>query len=142
MLLSLYHQKYANKSDDELALRASVKNKELGQIFDHTQLSTNSEIVRVAVMGCGDRRLIGYHEQYFKELLHRPVEVTTFDITIEHLKESKSVIQHDCALPLPNPPYDITYAHVLLKFIVTDKQWRYSKAPTMPLNLVDWLYMY
>jgi len=54
--------------------------------------------------------------------LKRNVEVTTFDITIDHLAGEPNVFQHDCTLPLPNPPYDITFAHVLLKFIETEKQ--------------------
>lgn len=58
----------------------------------------------------------------FEQVLWLPTEVTTFDITIEHLAGAERVVAHDCTEPLPDPPYDITYAHVLLKFIPTERQ--------------------
>ena len=53
--------------------------------------------------------------------------MSIFDITTEQLAGEPNVIQHDCSLPLPNSPYDITFAHVLLKFIETEKQWAVLK---------------
>lgn len=123
MTLSTYHQKYSEKSDEELAKRADVKNQELKQIFAQVKPLTNNNPLRIAVMGCGDKRFIRYHKRYFSEQLEKEVELTTFDITTDHLAGEENVILHDCSLPLPNTPYDITYAHVLLKFIPTEKQW-------------------
>lgn len=123
MSLSKYHQNYATRSDEELAHRAKVKKEELKKIFEAVNYKIGSSPVRVAVLGCADRRFVAYHKEIFESLLSAPVELTTFDITVEHLKGEKGVIQHDCTLPLPNPPYDITFAHVLLKFIETEKQW-------------------
>lgn len=122
-MLSQYHQKYSDKPDKELELRAKVKEHELVQIFSQVQLDTNSEVVRIAVMGCGDKRFVKSHEVIFEKLLQKPIELNTFDITIEHLQSESNIFQHDCTIPLPNPPYDITYAHVLLKFIEPSKQW-------------------
>jgi SAM-dependent methyltransferase len=45
---------------------------------------------------------------------------TTYDLDSHHLGEG--VVQHDCTVPLPRKDFDITYAHVLLKFIPTKKQ--------------------
>lgn len=123
MTLSNYHQEYASKFDEEIALRASVKKSELKQIFSSVHLKTDSEKLRIAVMGCGDKRFVKYHRDCFAELLGKPVELTTFDITTDHLAGEDNIIQHDCTAPLPNPYYDITFAHVLLKFITNEKQW-------------------
>lgn len=123
MALSDYHQKYSNKSDEEIAVRASVKKMELKQIFSSVHLKTDSEKLKIAVMGCGDKRFVKYHREYFAEILGKPVELTTFDITIDHLAGEDGIVQHDCTEPLPNPQYDITFAHALLKFITIEKQW-------------------
>ena len=122
MALSAYHQKYANYSDDEIKKRTDAKEQELVAIFQEVQLNTDSDPVRLAVLGCGDKRFVAHHKRIFELVLKRNVEVTTFDITIDHLAGESNVFQHDCTLSLPNPPYDITYAHVLLKFIEAEKQ--------------------
>lgn len=122
MTLSSYHQKYAEKSDEELGRRAGVKREELVRIFSIVPTPATSP-VRVAVLGCGERRFVGHHRRMFAELLRRPVELTTFDISIEHLRGEEGVIEHDITMPLPGAPYDITYGHVVLKFIPTEKQW-------------------
>lgn len=123
MTLSKYHQKYANHSDAEVENRANEKRQELALIFEQVQLKTSDEVVHVAVLGCGDKRFIKHHKEIFESFVKKPVEVTTFDITIEHLLGEENVVEHDCTLPLPGDPYDITFAHVLLKFIETGKQW-------------------
>lgn len=127
MTLSPYHQKYADLPDDELKRRADAKEQELASIFQEVSLNTDSDPVKLAVLGCGDKRFIAQHKRIFEQVLKRNVEVTTFDITIDHLAGEFNVFQHDCTLPLPNPPYDITYAHVLLKFIETEKQFNLLK---------------
>lgn len=123
MPLSQYHQKYTHQSDAEIENRANEKKLELSEIFVQTKLETTSDPVRIAVVGCGDKRFIQHHKEIFESFLQRAVEMTTFDIVINHLEGEESVIQHDCTLPLPNGPFDITYAHVLLRFIETEKQW-------------------
>lgn len=112
-----------NLSDEEIIKRSEEKKRELEEIFKHVSLATNDATARVAILGCGDKRFIKHHNQMFEELLRKPVELTTFDISIEHLAGEENVFQHDCTLPIPNPPYNITFAHVLLKFIETEKQW-------------------
>lgn len=122
MTLSPYHQKYADQPDDELKRRADAKEQELASIFQEVSLNPDSDPVRLAVLGCGDKRFVALHKRIFEQVLKRNVEVTTFDITVDQLAGESNVFQHDCTLPLPNPPYDITFAHVLLKFIETEKQ--------------------
>lgn len=122
MTLSVYHQKYVDQSDEEIQRKADAKEQELVAIFNEVSLNTDSDPVRLAVLGCGDKRFVAHHKRIFENVLKRNVEVITFDITIDHLTGESNVFQHDCTLPLPNPPYDITYAHVLLKFIEAEKQ--------------------
>ncbi len=127
MSLSAYHQKVANHPEDEVARRQKAKRDELEIVFNQIKPETDSEILRVAVLGCADKRYVKSHKAIFQELLGKPVELTTFDLTTDHLEDAEGVIQHDCTLPLPNPPYDVTFSHVLLRFIETDKQWNLLK---------------
>ncbi len=127
MTLSPYHQKYASRSDEEMRRRADVKQEELRKILEQVSFTPESDPVRVAVMGCGEVRLVAHHKRMLEELLGRAVELTTFDISIEHLEGLENIVQHDVTELLPNGPYDVTYAHVLLKFIGTEKQWNVVK---------------
>ena len=145
MLLSKYHQKYADKSEEEINKRADAKREELISIFSLISLNTDSSPIRLAVLGCGDKRFIKLHKNIFEEVLKKEVEVITFDITIGHLLGEKNVIMHDCTIPLPNPPYDITYGHVLLKFIETSKQFdllknsfEALKSGGVAIHVLDW----
>ena len=144
MPLSFYHQKQAQLSDDDIKKRAVAKKDELRAIFNQVSLKTGSAIVRVAVLGCADRRFIPLHKHIFRTIVGKPVEVTTFDITIEHLAGEERVVEHDCTQALPNGPFDIIYVHVLLKFIETEKQWNviensYTalKAGGLALHILD-----
>jgi len=127
MSLSIYHQKYASLSDKEIAQRTKEKAAELKTIFENVKITTANEPMRIAVLGCGDKRYVSAHKKLFEEFYKKSVELTTFDITVEHLAGEENIIQHDCTLPLPNPPYHITYDHTILKFIETKKQWNILK---------------
>ena len=122
MRLSSYHQKYTQQTDAEIALKGKSKEEEILAIFSTLSLKTTSNPIRIAVLGCGDKRLLPIHKQIFYKILQREIEINTFDITIEHLNGEANVFQHDCTFPLPFSPYDITYGHVVLKFIEKDKQ--------------------
>ena len=134
MALSAYHQKYADYSGEEIKKRADAKEQELATIFNEVSLKTDIDPVRLAVLGCGDKRFVAHHKRIFENVLKRNVEVTTFDINIDHLAGESNVFQHDCTQPLPNLPYDITYAHVLLKFIEAEKQFDLLKNSFDSLN--------
>lgn len=127
MSLSSYHQKYASYSEEEIFNRGLEKEKELEEIFSKVKPGVAHSEVLIAVLGCGDKRFIPIHKQIFSKLLAKPVKITTFDITVEHLEGGEGVVCHDCTTPLPSGPYDITFAHVLLKFIETEKQWNLIK---------------
>ena len=81
-----------------------------------------SPAVRVAVLGCADRRYVSLHERLFSLLLQKPVALTTFDVTVEHLAGEKGIVQHDATLPLPGGPFEITYSDILLRFVEPAKQ--------------------
>lgn len=134
MAISQYHQQYIDQSDEEIQKKADVKEKELVAIFNKIRLATSGESVKIAVLGCGDRRLIEHHRRIFSKLLNKPVDLYTFDVAIEHMQGEKNVILHDCILPLPNPPYDITYGHVVLKFVSKEKQYDLIKSSYEALN--------
>ncbi len=131
MVISDYHKKFTIKSDEEIS---QTKDQELIQIFASTSLLNNRDFIHVAVLGCADKRLVQWHKKNFEKVLNKKIEITTFDISIEHLWGEENVIQHDCTLPLPKTPYDITYAHVLLKFIPQEKQFDVIKNSFFALN--------
>lgn len=134
MAISQYHQQYIDQSDDEIQKKADVKEAELDAIFQKVNLATTNETAKVAVLGCGDKRLIEHHHRLFSKFLNKPVDLYTFDVEIEHMQGEKNVILHDCTLPLPNPPYDITYGHVVLKFVPREKQYDLIRASYDALN--------
>lgn len=145
MALSKYHQKYADLPIDEIQRRVDAKELELEMIFNEVSLNTKENHIKVGVLGCGDERFIAQHKRIFENVLKRSVEITTFDITIDHLTGESNVFQHDCTLPLPNSPYDITYAHVLLKFIEPEKQFdllknsfEALKQGGLAIHIFDW----
>src|SRR3989338_10493532 len=123
MTLSTYHQKFLNRSDEEMDRRARVKMVELRNVLTEVPITVTSDPVRIAVFGCADRRHVAVHVKMFGELLGKRVEVTTFDIAVEHLSGESGVVPHDVTEPLPGDLYDFTFSHVLLKFIETERQW-------------------
>lgn len=132
--MSIYHTTYAQKSDEEIQKRIEEKERELVTIFKETSFQTNNNKIKIAVMGCGDKRMVEKQKMLFKKLLRQNIEMYTYDITVEHLKNESNIFQHDCTQTLPHTPYDITYAHVLLKFVETDKQFLVLKNSFDVLN--------
>ncbi|MCL5667059.1 MAG: class I SAM-dependent methyltransferase [Patescibacteria group bacterium] len=124
MALSLYHQQYAALSDEEIQKKLQLKDMELRQVFSQISVNFTNSPVTVAVFGCGDRRLIAGHEEIFEKILGRSVEITTFDVTTEHLQGEKNIVQHDCTEPLSEGTFNIVFAHSMLKFVEVEKQWR------------------
>lgn len=118
-----YHQKFAEQSDAEIQNKLNAKKDELLAIFKQIPFSSGKQTLSLAVLGCGDKRFVKGHKKIFEEVLGKEVEVTTFDITIEHLKGEERIVEHDCTLPIPKGHFTFTYAHVLLKFIPAEKQW-------------------
>lgn len=121
--MDAYHRKYANQSDKEINNRLKEKKNEITEILGNVTFQSEDPLIKLAVLGCGDKRFIKGHKRIFEEVFNKTVEVTTFDITTQHLQGEGKVIEHDCTQPLPVTPYTITYAHVLLKFIEISKQW-------------------
>jgi len=121
-MLDEYHQKYADKSNAEMNDRIAEKEKELILIRDAVSPKFKSETLNIAVMGCGEKRFVAGHREIFAKVFEKPLNITTFDITIDHLAGEENIVQHDCTQPLPGGPYDITFAHVLLRFIPKEKQ--------------------
>lgn len=123
MPLSAYHQKYLNRSPQDLALRIRAKESCLQQVLETINFKAKFNPVKIAIMGCGVKYFVPVYKQIFAKILATSVDITTFDISIEHLQGEEGVVQHDCTLPLPNGPYDISISDILLKFIGTEKQW-------------------
>lgn len=123
MKISDYHQKYAALPDEEIDRKADNKKEELMALQAVAQLETSSEPCDVAVIGCGDKRLIEKHRQIFSEFCGKPINMTTIDIVVDHLAGEENVMQHDCVEPIPGGPYDITYGHVMLRFVRAAQQW-------------------
>lgn len=123
MSISDYHKKHLGRSEEETDRRILVKELELKKILSETNYKPGFKVVRVAVLGCADKRFVKRHKAIFEKLFQKPVEQITFDITTEHLDGEENVVQHDITTPIPNAPFDITFGHVVLKFIEPSKQW-------------------
>ncbi len=123
MAISDYHKKHISRTEEETDRRIFVKELELKKILLETNYKPGFDTVRVAVLGCADKRFVKRHKAIFEKLFQKPVEQITFDITTEHLEGEENVIRHDITTPIPSTPFDITFGHVVLKFIETSKQW-------------------
>ncbi len=123
MALSAYHRDYTKKSDEELANRMRFKEQDVAEALKLSGYVPARKPMRVVVLGCADKRYVKLHKEIFEKQLDEPVDLTTLDISIEHLQGETGIMRHDVAKPLPNGPYDIAFAHVLLKFIETEQQW-------------------
>lgn len=122
-MVTEYHLQYAKKSDADILHRAWIKEVQLRQIFATVGLPQVAKpVVNVAVLGSADARLVAQHDRIFSAIFQKPVALTTFDITVEHLQSASGVMQHDVTLPLPGGPYDVVYGDVLLRFIPPEKQ--------------------
>ena len=119
-----YYKIQAQRADDEIYDRANVKKMELAKALAGFQIGLSYAPVKIAVLGCGDRRMVQLHRDIFREILSREVKIFTFDINIAHLEGEDNVIKHDCVRPLPKGPYDIVYSQVLLKFLRPEDQWK------------------
>lgn len=112
----------------------AVKRLELKNVFEKVGNDFSSESLHVGILGCGDKRFIRGHKKLLEGLVQKKIDLTTFDITVEHLAGEEGVVQHDVTEPLPGGPFDLIIGHVLLKFIPTQKQWDVVK------NAYDALY--
>lgn len=119
-MLSDYHQTYSRKPNSEIEKKLLVKKEELLTIFHEINWENRGDI-SIAVMGCGEKRFIKWHQRIFWEIFPSSAHIDTFDISITHLMWEENVRLHDCTESLPWA-YDITYGHVLLKFIDTADQ--------------------
>jgi len=86
MALSDYHFKYTKEPPERIDSRLRTKQHELIQVMEWLGTSFDHEPVSIAVLGCADRRQVNGHIMIFEEVLQKHVDITTFDITIEHLE--------------------------------------------------------
>jgi hypothetical protein len=119
MKLTDYYEQQASVTDDQSDKKLAEKEEELKQIFVVVRLLPK-EVYRLGVLGCGDKRHLKGNTKVFEDALGVKVANTTYDLDSRHLGEG--AVQHDCTVPLPDTDFDITYAHVLLKFIPAEKQ--------------------
>lgn len=122
MNLNEYYQQQAAQTFGKMLDKVKEKDEELETIFKLVSFHPTGR-VRVAILGCGDKRYIPYHQRLLEDHLGQSVDMTTFDIEIEHLAGATGVVQHDCTKSLPDEPFDLTLSHVLLKFVEIDFQW-------------------
>ena len=123
MNLSAYHEKYASRSEADIQTRADVKEAGLKEIFAKLNYQSTASPTKVGILGCGDKRFVAHHKRIFESLVGT-LELTTFDITIDHLKGEDRVFEHDISKPLPESPFDVLYGDVVLKFLDKADQWK------------------
>ena len=64
-----YHKKRLEISDKEIERRLKIKEAELKQVFDSLALSFDQPKVRVAVLGCADKRFVQGHKRILECLI-------------------------------------------------------------------------
>ncbi len=122
-----YHQRYVTLSQENILHGLQAKEYQLGQVFSQLNLTFNENSLRIAILGCADKRFVKGHQELFGRLLYKPLELTTFDINTDHLNGENRIIKHDCTKPLPQAPYNVIFSHILLKFIPENQQWSVIK---------------
>ncbi len=118
-----YRRDIATLGDDELAKHVAEKKNELSTILESTTVAFGKSPLLVALLGCPDSRMAGLQHRMFEEVLGKTVKMTIYDISIDHLEGVPGVVQHDVTEPLPGGPYDLIFAHMILRFIDEDQQW-------------------
>ena len=109
----------AAESDTESKKKLDEKEEELRAIFLEIKLP-HKDTYKLAVLGCGDKRHLKGNTKISESVLGKKIENTTYDLDVKHLGEDAE--EHDCTEELPGKDFDITYAHVLLKFIPRELQ--------------------
>ncbi|MBT5808285.1 hypothetical protein HOI18_03355 [Candidatus Uhrbacteria bacterium] len=117
MKLSDYHQHYVERSDEQIVRRVASKRLEIKEALQQSGFVSKNNPVRVAILGCADKRFVSAYKELFEEALKTDVNLTVFDLTIDHLEGAAGVVQQDITKPLIGGPFDITFAHIVLKFI-------------------------
>ncbi len=79
MSWSQYHLDYQKQSEGEILQKAFIKKQELDMIFSRVELQTNSDKLKIAVLGCGDVRLIRHHREIFHDLFNKEIDLVTMD---------------------------------------------------------------
>lgn len=122
-MLTDYHRQYATKSEAEILQRAWIKERQLRQVFAAIGLPRiDGPVVRIAGLGCVDARLLPHRRRIFEGIFERPVQLTTYDLTVEHLQSFPNTIQHDVTQAFPGGPYDVVFSDLLIRFIPEEKQ--------------------
>lgn len=124
MAFSDYHQKYLKELPENIDSRLRAKQHELIQVIEKADITFPNGLLRIAVLGCADKRLVKAHKAIFEEVFQRHVDILTFDISIDHLSGEEQVYEHDCREPIPYTPYTAAYSHTLLRFMEPEEQWK------------------
>jgi hypothetical protein len=113
---------YATRTDEEMLVRARLKELELSDVFEKIPHVFSKENIMVAVLGCPEQRMISSYASMFEKVLKKPCSLVILDKHTEHLRGISTIIKHDVRNPLPYAPFDLIFSHVLLKFIPHEYQ--------------------
>lgn len=116
-ILQQHYQEYAGRPDEHVAKRAAIKLHLVQTVLEASGFKPEADPVKVAVLGASDKRYIPIHRRIFEEVVGKRVDMTTFDLEIEHLARQEGIIEHDITKPFPNTPYDLVFSHELMKFL-------------------------
>jgi len=122
-ILSSHYLEYSSRLNEQLKKRVKIKTEILKKVIKETNYKNNNNQLNIAVFGVSDKRYISQHKAIFEKIFQKDIIISTFDIDLKHLKGEKKIIKHDLTKPLPFTNFDIIFAHSLLKFIETNKQW-------------------
>lgn len=127
-ILQAHYKEYASQPNEWVENMEITKKSIVKYVIKAMKFKTITESVKVVVLGTSDRRYIPIHKRIFEEILKKSIQMTTFDIDVNHLGgKSRSVVKHDVTKAFPDTPYDIIFSHELMKFLTPEEQIRAMK---------------
>lgn len=122
-ILKNHYKEYASQPDEWVENMEATKRSIVEQVLEIMKFETNTDPIKIAVLGASDKRYISIHQRVFENAVQREIQMSTLDIDTNHLGgTSDDVVLHDVTKPFPDAPYAIIFSHELMKFLTPEEQ--------------------